>query len=90
MPKHTAHIAGTKHRGTDNYVKALAAETPLVLEPEPTNKYDPHAVKVIHDGRHIGYVPRDLSKDVAKICNEARLVSAKIDETRRLIIEYRT
>lgn len=90
MPKHTSHIAGAKHRGAEGYIQVLKADTALVLEPEPTNKYDPHAVKVIHAGRHIGYVPRDLSKDVTRICNEARLISATIDERRRLIIEYGT
>lgn len=39
----------------------------LELEPEPTNKYDPHAVKVFYDDQFIGYVERDFSEDVSKL-----------------------
>lgn len=35
--------------------------TTAVLEPEPGNRYDASAVKVIVDGHHLGYVPADLS-----------------------------
>ena len=90
MPTHTSFIAGTKHRGADAYVRALEPETPVALEPEPTNQYDPNAVKVLHEGKHIGYVPRDLSAEIAKRCKDGSFVSAKIGAGRKLLIEYRT
>ena len=38
------------------------------LVPEPTNKYDRNAVKVVIRGEHVGYVPADLSARVAGAC----------------------
>lgn len=29
----------------------------IILEPEPTNEYDPNAVKILANGIHIGYIP---------------------------------
>lgn len=38
-----------------------------VLEPEPTNRHDRHAVKVIVKGRLVGYLPRELAPDYAGV-----------------------
>lgn len=37
------------------------------LVPEPTNIYDTNAIKVICNNRHIGYVPKEKTKNVTKI-----------------------
>jgi hypothetical protein len=42
------------------------------LVPEPTNKYDRFAVKVMILGQHVGYVPADSSRRVATACNSIR------------------
>jgi HIRAN domain len=34
-------------------------ETSATLEPEPDNPHDPEAVKVLLEGRHVGYLSRD-------------------------------
>lgn len=39
----------------------------LELEPEPTNKYDPHAVKVFYDDQFIGYVEQECSEEVSQL-----------------------
>lgn len=85
--KHTAYIAGAKHRGAQDYVKGLPDGTAFTLEAEPTNQYDPFAVKVIHAGRHVGYVPRDLSKEVAGLIERGRIRSA-LKSGSSLIIEW--
>ena len=56
------NIAGLSHRDNiDNYL----GECVGTLEPEPTNEYDPNAIKVIaHDGHHVGYVPMDQTQHV--------------------------
>ena len=37
------------------------------LEPEPTNIYDPNAIKILAtDGHHVGYVPKDMTSEVRK------------------------
>lgn len=42
-------------------------EVALTLEPEPTNKYDPNAVKITFDGTMIGYVPKRFSAEVSAL-----------------------
>lgn len=38
------------------------------LIPEPTNKYDPNAVRVVIDGRQVGHIPQEDSRNVARVC----------------------
>jgi hypothetical protein len=40
--------------------------TPAMLELEPTNDFDPTAVKVMVEGVQVGYIPKVLSGDVTK------------------------
>lgn len=40
--------------------------TPAMLELEPTNDFDPTAVKVMVEGVQVGYIPKMLSGDVTK------------------------
>lgn len=86
--KHTAYIAGAKFRDADAYLKALPDGTAFALEAEPTNQHDPNAVKVLHDGRHVGYVPRDLSAEVAKLMEQGR-IGAVVRASGKLIIEFK-
>lgn len=52
-------IAGTNYR--KNLMK-YTGEFKGRLEEEPTNAYDPHAIKVLaEDGHHVGYVPKDMT-----------------------------
>lgn len=56
------NIAGMSHRDNiDNYL----GEFQGTLEAEPTNAYDPNAIKVLaHDVHHVGYVPKDMTAEV--------------------------
>ena len=44
--------------------------TSAMLELEPTNDFDPNAVKVMVDGLQVGYVPRTFSGDVTRMMND--------------------
>ena len=57
-------IAGMSYRDDiDEYL----GEHVGTLEAEPTNPYDPNAIKVLAaDGQHVGYVPKDMTADVRK------------------------
>ena len=61
------HIAGIEYRGNlDDYI----GEFKGTLEAEPTNAYDPNAIKVLApDGHHVGYVPKDMTAEVRKVAN---------------------
>jgi hypothetical protein len=62
------NIAGMSHRDNiDNYL----GEFKGTLEAEPTNAYDPNAIKVLApDGHHLGYVPANMTSEIR---NEATL-----------------
>jgi len=36
----------------------------VTLEPDNKNQHDRHAVKILIDGMHVGYVPRENAPDV--------------------------
>lgn len=65
-----ANLVGVTFRGGDarDIVKSLtqADGDKLTLEAEPTNAYDSHAVKVIHNpsGEHIGYLAKENNYEV--------------------------
>lgn len=61
------HIAGIEYRGNlDNYLGEFVG----TFEAEPTNKYDPNAIKILApDGHHVGYVPKDMTDEVRKVTN---------------------
>jgi hypothetical protein len=60
-------------------------DTPCRLEPEPTNKYDPHAVKVMvatEPGKveQVGYVPRNLAAVIAPHLQGESVIMVQIHE----------
>jgi hypothetical protein len=67
----TFPIAGVKFRPPQVFelLKSLEDGTVFELVPEPTNQYDPNAVKILYfDGDediHVGYVPKNFSAEVS-------------------------
>lgn len=57
-------IAGMSYReNIDDYI----GEFQGTLEAEPTNTYDPNAIKVLApDGHHVGYVPKDMTSEIRR------------------------
>lgn len=55
-------IANELSNGKQPYVK---------LEKEPTNQYDPNAIKVIADNEFIGYVPKSEAEKVHAILDDS-------------------
>lgn len=54
-------IAGLNYCDNSKYLGEFTG----YLEAEPTNDYDPNAIKVLaHDSHHVGYVPQDQTKHV--------------------------
>ena len=55
-------IAGMSYR--DN-IDDFLGEHVGTLEAEPTNEYDPNAIKILaEDGHHVGYVPKDMTSEI--------------------------
>lgn len=55
--------------------------TVIQLEREPQNPYDPNAIKVLADGKQIGYIGKDYSGILAPMMdNEFRRFSARVKD----------
>lgn len=56
------NIAGITHsEHVDDHLDEFVA----TLEPEPTNEYDPNAIKILaQNGDRVGYVPREVTNEV--------------------------
>lgn len=62
-------IAGVQYHDINSVIKHLKEETRLQLVAEPTNKYDPNAVRIEYVGDKkdtmLGYVPRQISSEIS-------------------------
>jgi len=60
-------IAGINYRQN---IKDYVGTFEGILVPEPTNEYDPNAIRVEHsDGHHLGYIPSDETDYLRKLVN---------------------
>lgn len=59
----------------------------ITLIPEPDNKFDDKAIKLLWIGTHIGYVPHNNTGPVHKFLEEGFTVTGQIVETGRSIID---
>lgn len=89
MLQHFTFIAGVKFRpGANVHLDSLEEGTDLTLVPEPTNKYDRHAIKVMSGDMFVGYVPKDLAEDVGKTIAAGKLVSVHKNVGHKIFINY--
>jgi HIRAN domain len=63
-------IVGQKHRGLDPYLAGILPGVPVTLVREPGNKYDPNAVMVWIDGKHVGYIPSKTNAALAQFIDQ--------------------
>ena len=63
-------IVGQKHRGFDSHLVGILPGTPVTLVREPDNKFDPNAVMVWIDGKHVGYIPSKENKALAEFIDQ--------------------
>lgn len=71
-------VKGTNHRNFD--ITKIGLDKEVKFEFEPNNEYDKNAIKIIYDGMHIGYVPKNNMQKMIKdfINNEDKKVEAFI------------
>ena len=66
---HLFYIAGVQHHRIKDVLGELKEDDRLVLRLEPTNKFDPNAVRIEYAGMEgevmLGYVPRKFSSEVS-------------------------
>lgn len=63
-------LVGMKHRGTEKIVADLPAGYPLLLIREPDNKFDPNAVQVWANDRHVAYVKATEVRPLCQILDD--------------------
>ena len=66
-------------RAQDVYMH-LAPSEPISLKPEPDNIYDNFAVKVMSNRFHIGYVPKEDSKNITEMINSGKIAGSFVYE----------
>ena len=77
------YAAGVKFK-LSNYKQVKDLLEPgldIQLITEPTNEFDPHAVKLEFMGQHIGYVPATFSKFVTERVEKAKATVHAVDQT---------
>ena len=59
-------LAGCYYRAADarKFVASMKEPVPCQLVPDPTNAVDPSAIKVMCNGMHVGFVPRNKTDSI--------------------------
>lgn len=75
MKTYKAVVLGLKYRSAKvkNVFKKAKLPVKVELVPEPKNKYDQKAIKVILKGNHIGYISRYQTEKIHK--NKSKIKS---------------
>lgn len=60
-------IAGVQHHRIQDVIADLDEGTELDLVPEPDNKFDPNAVRIMSGETMLGYVPKKFSSEVSSL-----------------------
>lgn len=76
----TFHIAGFTYWNGLDVFDELKVGTTLTLEAEPSNGYDPNAVKILFGETMLGYIPRGENEEISKFLQLGyyNLFSAKV------------
>lgn len=88
FPDFNFYIAGVQFHEGKHLVKkgVLEPGIELTLEPEPTNQYDPNAVKILYNDIDnaaevmLGYVPKRLSASVSAFLETHEKVSCVLEK----------
>jgi len=75
------NIAGINYRKTSE-VKRCRGWFWCKLIPEPTNEFDPNAIKILHEGNiHVGYIPADSTDFVRSLVELPAMAFGEIIES---------
>ena len=80
------YVAGVQHHGLHTILQEVQEGDDLLVIPEPTNKYDKNALKIVYESLAdktpvmIGYVPGKLSAQVSAFLDSCEGISCKVLE----------
>ena len=61
------YVAGVQHHQWRSVIDEMEEGQQLMLVPEPSNKFDPNAVRIVYNKVMIGYVPKKFSAEIASM-----------------------
>lgn len=72
-------VAGTPHRIAEGLdISNVNVDDEVTFEPDPSNQFDPDAIKVLHLGRSLGFVPREQTPILHEAWAKGQQVTAKV------------
>lgn len=82
---HEFFIAGVRFHKLNTVIDDIAEGDDLTLVPEPSNKFDPNAIKIEYrlraaDNAMLGYVPKRISSEVAAMIEIGKEVKCILTE----------
>jgi hypothetical protein len=73
-------VAGVMYHSTTQRLSKISELDELPLEREPGNPWDSRAIRVIHDGALLGYVPKEFAQIFAPLMDAKMPLQACVDE----------
>lgn len=70
-------VAGLRFYGFFNHKDDLTGKE-VTFEPEPTNPYDEHAIKIMFDGKQMGHVPRTQTGVLHEYIGKGTVVKGRV------------
>ena len=64
-------IAGVQFHQAKTVINEIEVGDEILMEPEPSNKYDPNAIKLMYGDTMLGYVPAKFSGSVSAFLETA-------------------
>lgn len=75
---YSGYVAGLRYGKIYQVENMIKPGLELDLLPEPDNKYDEYAIRVLVYGRKAGYIPRSENRVIARLINQNIPVKAKV------------
>ena len=79
-PRLGFYVAGVQYHEIHKCLKEMEVGDSLQMTPEPTNKYDPNAVRIEFEDVMIGYVSAKISAEVTALIESVDEVTCQIIE----------
>jgi len=71
-------VKGTKFENRQKIADLVNPGDILEMRREPENHYDPNAVALLFRGEQIGYLPRQIARQIAPLMDQGQKLSAKV------------
>ena len=76
----TFFIAGGQYHKLPKIIREIKPKILLELQPEPENKFDPNAVRILMGDDFLGYVPKKFSSEVSAMLEMGVYLECEIEE----------